>query len=209
MKSVAELVVLGTLAGFSASAAAQGWIAGAAFGQASQQDYDAGVPIATNEDTGDAMRIFGGYMISPMQGVIASFIDLGTASYGNPLPDGFSDLLDAEGYDISYVVGWAPGSQDRFTVFGTVGVFVWDQDVVSTDITGRTLYQDEGTSFSMGVGAEFMLTDTFGLHLEYQLFKEVGEAAGTLLNSGSGHELDRDVISVGVSVRFKSGYRRD
>jgi hypothetical protein len=190
MKFVYQITALCTLGSLAANVSAQGWIAGAAIGQATQQDYEIGGTIVTRDDTDDSLRIFGGYLISPLQGVVASFIDLGTAYYADPAVDGFTDYLDAEGYDVSYIIGWAPGSQERLTVFGTVGVFVWDQDVVYTDVNGRSLYQDEGTSFSMGVGAEFRLGDSFGVHLEYQLFKDVGEEAG-LLGTGSGHELDR------------------
>jgi opacity protein-like surface antigen len=186
------------LACLSAAASAQGWIAGVAIGQATQQDYDVGGEIAARDDTDDSMRIFGGFLVSPMQGVIVSWIDLGTAYYDGPAFGGFVDSLDAEGYDISYIAGWAPGSQSRFALFGTVGVFAWDQDVVYADLSGISLYQDEGTSFSMGVGTEIQLGANFGVHLEYQLFKDVGDDG----LGGSGHEYDRDVVSVGVSYRF-------
>lgn len=188
------------LAGISASASAQsqGWIAGAAFGKATLQDFDIGGQLDTLDDSDDSMRIFGGYMLSPMQGVVISWIDLGTVRFGGPASGGFIDLLDAEGYDISYLVGWAPGSQTRFSVFGTVGVMAWDQDVLYVDSTGAYPFQDEGTSFSLGVGGEIKLGDDFGLHLEYQLFKDVGDDGF----GGSAQEFDRDVVSLGVIVRF-------
>jgi hypothetical protein len=179
---------------------AQGWFAGGAFGQATQQDYDVGGPIATTHDTDDSARVFGGYLISPLQGVVASYIDLGTAYYDGPAFGGFTDYLDAEGFDISWIVGWAPGSQERVALFGTVGVFAWDQDVTYTDTSGTAVFRDEGTSFSIGVGSEVRLgassTSPWGVHFEYQLFKDVGDA------NNSGHEYDREVISVGASYRF-------
>ena len=200
MKLTYRIAAAIALAGISASASAQsqGWIAGAAFGQATLQDYSIGGPIANSDDTDDSMRIFGGYMISPMQGVVISWVDLGTASYSGPAFGGFFDFLDAEGYDISYLVGWAPGSQTRFSIFGTVGVMAWDQDVLYLDPTGAYPYQDEGTSFTMGLGTEFKLGDDFGLHLEYQLIKDVGDDG----LGGSGHEYDREVVSLGIVVRF-------
>ena len=187
------------LAGVSvASAQSPGWIAGAAFGQASLQDYDIGGEVATRDDTDDSMRIFGGYMLSSMQGVVVSWVDLGAARFDGPAFGGFINLLDAEGFDISYLVGWAPGSQTRVSLFGTVGVLAWDQDVVYVDPAGALPFQDEGTSFSMGAGAEIKLSDEIGIHLEYQLFKEVGDDG----LGGSGHEYDRDVVSLGIVVRF-------
>lgn len=188
------------LAGISASASAQspGWIAGAAFGQASLQDYDIGGQVTTSDDSDDSMRIFGGYMWSPMQGVVVSWIDLGMARFEGPAFGGFFNFLDAEGYDISYVVGWAPGSQTRVSVFGTVGVFAWDQDALYIDPSGAAPFQDEGTSFSMGLGTKIRLTEEIGVHLEYQLFKDVGDDG----LGGSGQQFDRDVVSVGVVVGF-------
>jgi hypothetical protein len=139
-------------------------------------------------------------MITPMQGVIASIIDLGTAYYDGPAFGGFTDTLDADGVDISYLVGWAPGTQQRVSVFGTVGVFSWDQDVRYTDSTGTFRYADEGTSFSLGFGTEINFsssgTSAWGINVEYQMFKDVGDA------SNSGHEYDRDTVSVGVDFRF-------
>jgi hypothetical protein len=198
MKSGFRVAAALVFAGMSASVSAQGWLAGLAVGQATQQDYDVGGPIDTRDETDDSMRIFGGYMISPMQGVVVSWIDLGTAYYAGPAFGGFTDYLDAEGFDISYIVGWAPGSQSRVAVFGTVGVFGWDQDVLYRDASGVYPYQDEGTSFSLGAGTEIKLAGDFGIHIEYQLFKDVGDDGP----GGSGHEYDRDVVSVGVSFRF-------
>ena len=197
MKFAYRIAGFFAVAAFSANASAQGFMAGVAIGTATQQGYDIGGPAESVDDSDDSIRIFGGYMISPMQGVVVSFIDLGVASYAGSAFGGFTDHLDAEGYDISYVVGWAPGMQTRFSIFGTVGVFGWDQDVLYTDATGRYPYQDDGTSFSFGLGTEFKLSDSFGIHLEYQLFKDVGD------ERNSGHELDREVISVGVDYRFK------
>lgn len=196
MKSLARLTAICVLAAWSATASAQGWIAGAAIGQAKQQDYEVGGPIDTRDDTDDSLRLFGGYLISPLQGFVISFIDLGTAYYDGPAFGGFRDYLDAEGYDISYIIGWAPGSQERVSLFGTVGIFAWDQDVFHVDATGPYPYQDSGTSFSMGVGTEIKLGGPFGIHVEWQLFKEVGD------RNNSGHEYDREVLSVGVSYRF-------
>jgi hypothetical protein len=39
-------------------------------------------------------------------------------------------------------------------------------------------------------------TSAWGINFEYQLFKDVGDA------NNSGHEYDRDMISVGVDYRF-------
>jgi hypothetical protein len=190
------------LASFNASA--QGWFTGGAVGQAVQSDYDVGGPVTTRDDTDDSYRIFGGYLVSPMQGLVASYIDLGTAYYDGPAFGNFTDYLDAEGFDISYIIGWAPGSQQRFSLFGTVGIFAWDQDVTYTELADTTpttfIYKDSGTSFSFGVGTDINFdsggASAWGIHVEWQVFKDVGDS------NNSGHEYDRDVFSVGASYRF-------
>jgi len=101
---------------------------------------------------------------------------------------------------VSWIIGFAPGSQERVSLFGTVGVFAWDQVVRYTDTSGFVKYKDEGTSFSAGFGSEIKLggdaASPWGIHIEYQLFKDVGDA------NNSGHEYDREVFSVGASYRF-------
>jgi hypothetical protein len=182
------------------SAQAQGWFTGGTVGTAIQNDYEVGGQIATRDDSDAGLRLFGGYLISPIQGLVVSYVDLGTAFYDGPAFGGFTDYLDADGIDISYIIGWAPGSQQRVSVFGTLGVFSWDQDVRYTDVTGTYLFADEGTSFSMGFGTSINFsaagTSAWGLNVEYQLFKDVGDF------NNSGHEYDREMFSVGVDYRF-------
>jgi len=182
------------------TAGAQSWIVGGSVGAAAQQDYDIGAPIANADDVDTAFGVFGGYVISENQRVVASFFDLGTPSYNGPALGGFADSLDADGFDTSYVVGWAPGEQQRISIFGTIGVFSWDQDVLLTDASGTYQYHDEGTSFSVGFGAEFNLSadgsNAWAIQAAYKLFKDVGDA------DNSGIELDREMLTVGIAWRF-------
>jgi hypothetical protein len=198
-KIPARLTLL-SLAALPFQANAQGWFAGGAAGLNQQQDYDVAGGFTVSDDSDAALRLIGGYMISPIQGVVASYVDLGELTYQGPAFGGFRDTFDATGIDVSYIIGWAPGDQERISIFGTVGVFDWDQDVRFTDTTGSFRFRDEGTSFSLGFGAEFNLSadgaHPLGINLAYQLFKDVGDS------SNSGVELDRDMISVGVTYRF-------
>jgi hypothetical protein len=194
------LLALGAIAIVPVETGAQDWILGGAVGSAKQQDYDVGAPIATREDTDAAFRLFGGYLVSPMQGIVASYVDLGAPRYDGPAFGGFADSLEAYGFDLSYVAGWAPGEQQRVSLFGTVGIFHWNQDVTLTDASGTLEFADDGTSFSAGFGADIGLsadgTNAWSIHVAYQLFKDVGEA------ENSGHEYDRELLSVGVDYRF-------
>jgi len=195
-----DLLLLSAAAVLPIQSRAHGPFVGGSVGAAQQQDYDIGVPVATRDDTDTEFRLFGGYLVSPMQGVVASYVDLGTPYYDGPSFGGFTVSLDGYGVDVSFIAGWAPGDQQRVAVFGTVGVFHWNQDVTYTDASGTFEYGDDGTSFSVGFGAEINLssggTNAWGIHVSYQLFKDVGEAE----NSGAEH--DRGMFSVGVDYRF-------
>ena len=201
MNTTRSLAATSALCLVSVGAQAQGWIVGGAVGQAMQDDYDIGGPVSMRDDTDDSYRIFGGYLVSPNQGVVVSYIDLGTTYYDGPAYGNFTDYFEAEGFDISYIVGFAPGAQQRVSLFGTLGLFAWDQDESYTELVGtsptRYEYADSGTSFSVGLGTDINFdsggTSAWSIHVEWQLFKDVGN---------SGQEYDREVFSVGASYRF-------
>jgi len=203
----ASLPALTFLAALSVSpaASAEDWIVGAAAGVTGQDDYQIAGPVARRDDSDTGFRLFGGYQISSMQAIVASWVDLGMPEYSGTALGGFSDSLDAEGVDLSYVVGWAPGRQSRVSVFGSVGILNFDQDVTLTDSSGTFLFHDEGTSFSAGLGSEINLSadgmSPWSVHVDYQLFKDVGD------RDNSGIELDRELLSVGVAYRFRRGAR--
>ncbi|MGD8339847.1 MAG: hypothetical protein PVH89_03645 [Gammaproteobacteria bacterium] len=196
LKSFLFLVAFGTVA----DAGAQTWVVGGSVGAAEQQDYAIGGTVTNRDDVDTAFGVFGGYMIKEHQIVVASFVDFGTPSYSGPAFGGFTDALDADGFDISYVAGWAPNDQERISIFGSLGVLSWDQDVRYTDTSGTFEYHDEGTSFSLGFGADFNLeadgSSPWSVHATYKLFKDVGDA------DNSGHELDRALLSFGIAYRF-------
>lgn len=193
-------LLVGTIVNLPGAGYAQGWTVGGSVGTATQNDYEIGGTIATRDDSDAAFRAFGGFRISPMQAVIASYVDLGMPEYDGPAFGGFTESLEADGFDISYLAGWAPGAQNRVYVFGTVGIFSWDQKVSYMDSFGPFEASDEGTSFSFGFGTEINLsgdgTSAWGFHLNYQIFKDVGD------EDNSGHELDRELVSLGVAYRF-------
>ena len=189
------IVALGVLAFMtSTSASAQGWLVGASVGEAKQYDYEVGGEITGSDDTDTGYRAFGGYVFTPNMAVVLSYVDLGEMKYDGPAFGGFTDSLKAKGLDASFLAGWRPGSQKRFMLFGTVGLFRWQQDVNYNDPSGHYPYEDKGTSFSYGAGGEVSIGAGahWGFHFSYQRFMDVGD------ENNSGHEYDRDFISVGA-----------
>jgi hypothetical protein len=196
IRRIAPLALI--LLAFAPGAFAQGWLVGGAFGPVSQKDYEVGGPIATADDSDDGLRAFGGYLFSPMHGVIASYVDLGAPYYDGPAWGGFTDSLDAEGYDVSYIIGFGVG--DRIRPFATIGFISWTQDVHYVDSSGVYDYADKGESLSFGIGSEIALGSAaggaWGIHFEWQLFKDIGD------KNNSGHEYDREMLSAGLDYRF-------
>lgn len=194
------LPVLLAIAGLPLSAHAQSWIAGISAGAARQEDYEIGSVVTSRDDSDAAARLFGGYLVTANQGVIASYLDLGMPTYEGPASGGFKDELDANGIDVSYFYGWTPGSQTRASLFATLGLMRWNQDVTYTDGSGRSEYHDDGTSFTLGLGTEIKLGTSgagpWAFHVQYQLFKNVGDP------DNSGHEYDREMVSLGIGYRF-------
>jgi hypothetical protein len=205
MQAAVRHIAVIALAASPLCASAQGWFAGGTVGQAQQDDYSIGGPISVRDDTDTAYRVFGGFMISDIQGVIASYVDLGTAYYSGPAFGGFTDRLSAEGFDMSYYIGWPPGDQDRVRIFGTLGVFAFDQDLVFTELGTSTSYRDkdDGAGLSLGLGVEINLDaageNPWSIVAQWQLFKDVGDV------NFSGHEHDRQMLSVGVRYRLGGG----
>ena len=193
---VVMVVLAGAFAGPDASA--QGWMAGGSVGTAPQYDYEGGAIDQENDDVDPGYRVFGGYLFTPIVGAAISYVDLGSLTLAGSAFGGFTDEIEADAVDLSFLAGWAPGSQKLFRLFGTVGYFHFSQDVHHVDPSGVYDYSDSGWSFSYGGGVEFSLNAAakWGIHLNYQRFTDVGDA------DNSGHEYDRSFIAVGFNYRF-------
>ena len=195
-----RLLVSALLVGLVAfgQAHAAGWMAGASVGSAKQYDYSVGGEIAESDDSSVGYRAFGGYMFPLGIGVVGSYVDLGEASYSGPAFGGFTDELSASGFDLSLMGAVSPGKQNALNVFGTVGMFFFKQDVHYVDPSGVFDYDDDGSSLSYALGVDYALgaAAKWGVHVAYQRFTDVGD------EENSGHEYDRDFISVGAEYRF-------
>jgi OOP family OmpA-OmpF porin len=194
-----RLLICGMLlsgAAAAPAAIAQSWLAGASIGDVKQHSYSVGGPIATTNDSDTGFRVFGGYMFTPWFGGVLSYVDLGSPNYDGPAFGGFTDKLDADAIDLSFIAAISPGDQDTFSTFATIGVFHFNQDVHYTDSTGVFNYHDSGTSLSYGIGIQAKFASIYGVHLGWQRFTNVGD------NGNSGHEYDRDMVELGFEMHF-------
>lgn len=145
----------------SAGALAQqtmpGWYVGGDFGKVDIEDED---------DTG--WRIVGGYQIN--------------RNFAAEL--GYSSLFDKDGVDLTAweLVGIAAFPvANQFSVFGKLGLAMWDVDA-------GALGSDDGTDLTFGLGVQYDFTPKLGLRAQWQRY-DVSDA-------------DADVYSVGIVYKF-------
>ena len=184
----AALALGGALAGSQASA--QGFIGGS-IGQSDIDDE-----ITTNLIDGNqsvdgkdtAWKIFGGYMFNRNFGIEGAYVDLGELSYsgsfgGAPVTGG---KVEVTGFNIS-AIGAFPVNE-QFSIFGKLGLFIWDAE--ANDTTGGQPFSatDDGTDLSFGVGVSYNFTRNLGVRAEWEMFKA--------------SDADASLISVGLLWRF-------
>ena len=177
----------GTLAATQASAQA---FVGGSFGKSDiDEEITTGLIDSGSVDGKDSgFKIFGGYMFNRHFGVEAAYVDLGEVSYsgtfgGAPVTGG---TVEVSGFNIS-ALGSFPVTE-QFSVFGKIGLFLWDAE--ANDTTGGLPFSasEDGTDVSFGVGVGWQFTRNLGLRAEWEMFKT--------------NEADATLISVGVLWRF-------
>jgi OOP family OmpA-OmpF porin len=176
------LAIAGALAASQASA--QPYLGGS-IGQSDVDDeITTGLITSGSVDGKDtAFKIFGGYMFNRNFGVEGAYVDLGEVSYsgsfgGAPVTGG---KVEINGFNVS-AVGAFPVNE-QFSVFGKIGLFIWDAD--ASDTTGGVPFSAsaDGTDLSFGVGVNYSFTRNLGVRAEWEMFK-TDDGDATLLSAG-------------------------
>jgi OOP family OmpA-OmpF porin len=177
---------------------ASGFI-GVTLGASKTYDYSAGsgTVLTTNDDTDFAYVVFGGYQFQKYFGLAGAWVDLGSTSYAGTVANvAFTDTLGVDGFNLM-PMGFFPLSAHN-SLFGYVGAYRWSQSVNYNDVNGPYTATDHGTSPSVGFGYNWYALDhSLGIHAEYSYFFNVGD------NDNSGHEYNRDFLSVGMVWNFR------
>jgi opacity protein-like surface antigen len=170
----------------SGPAAAQLYVyagAGAADPTFNGEDFDLGLP--RQSDTRDTTYHLGlGYRLHRNWAVEAAYAHLGdyrhthTASVGNTLTEDYS--VTALKFA---VLGIWPASE-RFFAYAKLGISVskvdWEARVVAGGVAQPTLTADHRrNSLLAGIGAQYNITDHFGVRGEYENLGEVGNRSDT------------------------------
>ena len=182
-----NIVVACALISSAAQAPAQSFL-GASIGQ-SEIGEEATRELAlitsgTVDGKDTAWKIFGGYMFNRHFGFESAYVRLGDVSYSGV----FSSLavtggkLEVSGFNVA-AIGNLP-LNERFSVFGKIGVFFWEAEANDTTASiGAFSVADEGSDVSFGVGVGYEFTRNLGVRAEWELFK-AAEADVTLVSIG-------------------------
>lgn len=213
----AALILMFTVAPGAFAADEKGWYLGAGYGQ-SKADIDeaktnssfgsyTGGASTTSDETDAGWKLFGGYQLTRNWGVELAYVDFGQASTNTRATttgvgtDVYRYEYDAKGWSIVGVGTAMVG--DTFGVFGKIGTFRWDLDQKcsftggggGTGCTAPANRSASGTDLTYGVGLKYNLTEQTGLRLEWEQFKDVGNASTT-------GQADVDLISLGIQYTF-------
>ncbi len=139
-----------------------------------------GATSCDDEDTG--FKIFGGYNVNQNLAVEVGYVDLGeiTASGG-----GATVRADIDGFQVA-AVGILP-LNPQFSVFGKIGLLLWDVSASASGPGGFASVSDDGTDLMFGVGGSWNFLPQLSLRAEWERF-DVDE--------------DADMFSVSIVYRF-------
>ena len=143
-------------------------------------------------------RLQGGYQFSPNLAVEGGYIDFGTASYQAAYNGGAAQgTLKAGGLDAAAL--FSLPLNERISVFGKAGIVA--ATVKSSLAAGAPAALASGSASStvvrplLGFGANFNLTETVGLRLDYDHVSNLG-------NSSTTAKMSANMLSVGLAYHF-------
>lgn len=186
-----KLVTSIALALACGAANADGWYAGAGGGQSKMKEPAKALAGTSFDDKDSAWKGFVGYQFQEPVALELSYVDFGQF-VGSGVAA--SDVFDATGATLS-VLGGVPFNR-TFSLIGRAGVTRWDVDDVYAVPGNSGAPSASGTSFSFGAGAQIDFTRLFGLRVEWERFRDVGEDDTT-------GESDVDLMSASLVFRFK------
>lgn len=137
-------------------------------------------------DTG--WKIFGGFEVNEYISMEVGYADLGTVGYGA------AGSRETNGMIMQAIGTYA--LNPSFILIGRGGM-----NILNTEVNGVVADTpvnnagDTDVSWSLGLGAQYNLTQSVGLRVEWERFFEVGDPDDT-------GEADIDLISAGVVYKF-------
>ncbi len=189
-----------TSIGSSFALANEGWYGGVSVGSSEVDDFCTGVPAGVSCDDSDTgFKLFGGKQSRKNWGGEFGFVDLGKTTLSDPsgiivgIPA--TAKFEADGFFLAGTGTIPFGQNEKFALFGKLGVMRWDAtfSITAAAGLGSASASDDGFSPMFGIGLKYDFTERFGIRVEWERFLDVGDAATT-------GEADVDLITVGIVV---------
>ncbi len=157
-------------------------------GRTTYKDFCSGAPSGACSNSGNALRIAGGYSLAPLFALEASYDRLGKATFNSP----FGASLGYKATAVQFSgVGAIPVS-DRFSALLKVGL-VHSMVTVDTPLANRTAKASKN-SLGFGVGGQFNLTRHAGVRVQYEDLGSFSYAFGAAIKV--------QLVSAGFVYRF-------
>lgn len=158
---------------------------GASLGQATS---DITCPAATSCDDSDlAWKIYGGLEVNEYISMEFGYADMGKVEYTGAQ----TGTREVDGVTMRLLGTYA--LSPSFSLLASGGM-----NILQADVKGTTVADDTDVAWSLGLGAQYKLTESVGLRVEWERYFEVGSSS---YNGGTG-EADIDLISAGVTFKF-------
>ena len=169
-----------------------GWYGGLGIGQSTFVGACDGISSPDScQEKDTAWKIFGGYQFNRNFAGEFGYTDLGKTTLS--LAGFGSASTGANGFELTGV-GSLPVNQ-QLSVYGRLGFFLWNVDFKDgTGLFGGSA-SASGMGLTFGFGASFNVATNAALRLEWQRYKDLGDANTT----GKG---DIDLIGAGLVVKF-------
>lgn len=166
--------------------------AGFSLGQATLEDACdglTGIPGVSCDDSDTAFKIFVGSKINENLAFEAAYVDMGESVATDTI-----DTLTSEatGFNFS-ALGIIPASS-TVDIFGKVGLLFWDA-TVGLSGTFNASVDDDGTDITFGFGANFSVSETSEIRVEFEKFSNIG-------NESTTGETGVTLISLGAVLHF-------
>ena len=141
------------------------------------------ITSGTVDTEATGFKLFAGYAFHRNFGIEVGYADLGEATYsgtfnGTPITGG---KLQVGGLDAALIARAPLG--ERLTLFGKVGVFVWEAEATDTAAGVPFSAKTDGSDAFFGVGAAYAITRAAGVRLEAES-RNVGDDSINLLSIG-------------------------
>ncbi len=197
MKKLLLILTTLVLTGLSGPAFAQaneGWYGGVSVGSSEVDDACTGIIPAgvTCDDSDTGFKLFFGKQATKNWGGEFGFVDLGEASASGL---GVTVAVEADGF-FAAGTGTVPlGQNERFALFGKLGVILWGVTAESSVAgLGSAFFSEDGISPMFGLGFKYDFTERVEIRAEWEKF-DLGDKS-------TRGEADVDLFTVGVVVWF-------